>query len=484
MKGLAAVGLLVVPVWGWAAVVANQAAHVFKGTESPFVEVSFGIETHSITWLQTENGWRAGCEVTIFVRQGNALVNADKFDLISGALPSEPTDTSFTLYGLRRIALDPGSYSIWMELTDLADTMNRSVLPEQSIVAPDFEEAPDLSDIQFFDVYTMQTQDASWFSKNGIYYRPLLYPFYPTEARLMHFYAEIYGMDKAHAREDFLLRYMIRRKGWTEPIEGFLLFEKQKGDAVNVVLGSFDLGELPSGSYEFVIEVRNRGNELLATQTAAFMRSNKLSVSDLSSIRLLDVSGTFAEACEAEMMPFYLKSLKPRATSVEQRAIDDLIATNDTVLMRKFLYNFWVARNPSDPAGAWKDYLVMVNYVNGKYDLLNRHGFETERGRVYLQYGPPNDIFESRFEAGTKPYEIWQYNIIPNGETNVVFVFFNDDLVSNDYRLIHSTATGEVHNQRWKLLINDEFQYEESKDFDQTEPRDRMGSQTYEIIPD
>jgi hypothetical protein len=115
---------------------------------------------------------------------------------------------------------------------------------------------------------------------------------------------------------------------------------------------------------------------------------------------------------------------------------------------------------------------------------MNRHGFETDRGRVYLQYGPPTELHESRFEAGTKPYEIWQYNIIPNNETNVVFVFYDDDLVSNDYHLIHSTATGEVYNEQWKLYLNDNFNYEEIKDFDNTAPRDRMGSQTYDVVPE
>jgi hypothetical protein len=115
---------------------------------------------------------------------------------------------------------------------------------------------------------------------------------------------------------------------------------------------------------------------------------------------------------------------------------------------------------------------------------MNRVGFETDRGRVYLQYGPPNELYESRFDAGSKPYEIWQYNIIANNETNIIFVFHNDDLVSNDYRLIHSNATGEVHNEHWKLLINENFEFDGIKDFDNTGPREHIGSQTYDLVPD
>ena len=43
-------------------------------------------------------------------------------------------------------------------------------------------------------------------------------------------------------------------------------------------------------------------------------------------------------------------------------------------------------------------------------------------------------------------------------ETNVIFVFVNEDGVTNRYRLIHSNATGELRNQNWKSVISRGFQ--------------------------
>jgi hypothetical protein len=41
-----------------------------------------------------------------------------------------------------------------------------------------------------------------------------------------------------------------------------------------------------------------------------------------------------------------------------------------------------------------------------------------------------------------------------NKQSNKKFVFYNPDLVSNKYRLIHSNAKGEIYNTSWDLLLH------------------------------
>jgi len=79
-----------------------------------------------------------------------------------------------------------------------------------------------------------------------------------------------------------------------------------------------------------------------------------------------------------------------------------------------------------------------------------RRGFETDRGRVYLQYGPPNSITSRSHEPSSYPYEIWYYHQLTDAQWNKRFVFYNPDLVTNDYELLHSNAIGENYNQTWK----------------------------------
>jgi GWxTD domain-containing protein len=44
-------------------------------------------------------------------------------------------------------------------------------------------------------------------------------------------------------------------------------------------------------------------------------------------------------------------------------------------------------------------YLEQVKKVNASYGNNLNMGYDTERGRVYLQYGPPNAIADSYFRA-------------------------------------------------------------------------------------
>ena len=466
------------------AIEASYTASVFLAPDNtPYVEVLLGVETHTLKWTEAAGKWSAGCEVMILISDQTGIVNFDKFNLVTHPYARYHADSTFTLTCMRRIALDPGEYTLSIELTDLGDAGNKMRPEEVRLDARDLGEPFSLSDIQLLRDVSKEVREEGWFSKNGLYFKPQLYPFYPTEIPVMWFYAEAYDVKQAFENEDLLMLYMIRKKGWNEPVTGFASYSKQKGTAVNVALASFDLKDLPSGYYDLVVEVRTRNNELLADHSIEFLRSNKLSLTDLSNLQYLDVQDSFVLKYKAEEMPFFVRYLKPSASALEQRAIDDLLATGDMELMRKFLYNFWVTRDPQKPDLLWSNYLTMVGYVNERYSTVTRQGFETERGRVHLQYGPPNEVHESRFEAGTKPYEIWQYNIIPNNETNVIFVFYNPDLVSNDYRLIHSTATGEVYNTRWKVMLNESFEYEESKDFDNIRVRDRVGTQTYDVVP-
>ncbi|MNE52490.1 hypothetical protein D3C80_1471650 [compost metagenome] len=91
--------------------------------------------------------------------------------------------------------------------------------------------------------------------------------------------------------------------------------------------------------------------------------------------------------------------------------------------------------------------LVEANYGNNF-----QSGFETDRGRVYLQYGQPNTIIVRETSPSEYPYEIWHYYKIKNF-SNKRFVFYNPDLVNNAYRLLHSDMVGEQQNYKWQEML-------------------------------
>lgn len=115
-------------------------------------------------------------------------------------------------------------------------------------------------------------------------------------------------------------------------------------------------------------------------------------------------------------------------------------------------------------------------------------GIHSDRGRVYLQYGPPDFIRDEKnyvsanrigshneqpFEtmqlgedqnatdplAGTSqghvhylPYQFWRYNKLDTDDPNRVFLFW-DEHRSGYYRLLNSNARGEVQEIGWERRL-------------------------------
>jgi len=115
---------------------------------------------------------------------------------------------------------------------------------------------------------------------------------------------------------------------------------------------------------------------------------------------------------------------------------------------RQFLIRFWRERDP-DPATAVNEYRVSFNerrgYADQKFGYLNKSGWKTDRGRVYLLYGPPDKIDFHPHDIDARPYEIWYYDSIEGG---VMFVFVDRNNFG-DYRLVHSTKSGELYRSDW-----------------------------------
>jgi len=76
-------------------------------------------------------------------------------------------------------------------------------------------------------------------------------------------------------------------------------------------------------------------------------------------------------------------------------------------------------------------------------------GWKSDRGRVYIMYGAPDDIERNVNAMDTYPYEIWRYNQYEGG---VLFVFL-DKNNSGMYQLVHSTKEGELSDPNWEDFI-------------------------------
>ena len=93
-----------------------------------------------------------------------------------------------------------------------------------------------------------------------------------------------------------------------------------------------------------------------------------------------------------------------------------------------------------------------MNEVNQAFSNGRKPGWRTDRGRVYLQYGPPNVRAMRHNEADYFPFEIWHYYETNDKLHDRRFLFYSTDLTM-DMELLHSDVPNEVKNHQWKEMV-------------------------------
>jgi GWxTD domain-containing protein len=119
---------------------------------------------------------------------------------------------------------------------------------------------------------------------------------------------------------------------------------------------------------------------------------------------------------------------------------------------REFMNQFWEVRddNPNDARNEYfLGYLKRISESNAKFTALGREGWKTDRGRIYLLYGDPNEIERYPNQTDTRPYEIWTYHDLEGG----AYFIFADITGFQDYQLVHSTKRGEMRDDNWSRRI-------------------------------
>ena len=71
---------------------------------------------------------------------------------------------------------------------------------------------------------------------------------------------------------------------------------------------------------------------------------------------------------------------------------------------------------------------------------------------MFLKYGPPNTIVDRPYEEDVLPYQVWHYYKLGTF-TNKKFVFYEPDIVTNEYLMLHSDVQGEVSNNSWQYYL-------------------------------
>lgn len=352
-----------------------------------------------------------------------------------------------TIVELLPISLDPGVYRIEVTLTDLVSKKaGKCVKP---FVAAAFNgESLSISDLQLSTHVQVDTTNHR-FSKNNILVLPnplRIFEKWPEGMtmmqmpKMMYFYFEIYNLalHEDGAPSTFDLSYTIesRTSGMKWTLPGQKDIPKPGPVAVKVL--SLDLTSFPPDVYGIEMSVRDNLSGQQAERQAFF------------------------EVVQPPPPPKAVTVINEDQAKRALKMLQFVASKQDINLFKKldlegkteFLTNFWKERDPT-PDTPENEFLMVFNerfsYAEGQLG-----GADSDRGRVFMKYGEPEEIERHDSEFQVKPYQIWYYTEGVKGDpsradsrTGRQFFVFGDVFGVGRYRLLHSTAVGEVNNPSW-----------------------------------
>jgi len=410
-----------------------------------YIEIQLQFVGYTFKYKPVEGGLQGEVVVRLDVKSADSIIAGDAFRLKTPIMKDSVIED---FYDLKRFSLKPGSYTLAIELQDI-NGVGEPVKATKPFIIEDLSNQCSVSDIQVSEIITKGDAN-SVFYKSGYKMIPNLSTFYPAEISKLPIYFEIYNSAMI-GDSVFGLKQSIVDGLTGKEIESSVSYTRHKKSEVVPILRSVDISSVPTGKYSLDFLILSRDLKEITKKSYEFERSNTVEMNLASTIFLIDPA--FQSSIIEDSVSFYLASLIPMSRPSEVKNILALLKTKKNENARKYIQEFWMITAPSNSYEGWLRYKSQVLMVEKLYKNNFQAGFETDRGRVYLQYGPPTTVLQKDVSSSEYPYEIWQFNKIEKF-SNKRFIFYNPDLVNNAYRLLHSDMIGELKNSSWQLVLN------------------------------
>ncbi|HJR52530.1 MAG TPA: GWxTD domain-containing protein [Gemmatimonadota bacterium] len=201
----------------------------------------------------------------------------------------------------------------------------------------------------------------------------------------------------------------------------------------NFDVGAFSIAGLPPGSYALEVVCADCGGGMSAASEFEVLAPGER-------LAFLEPATPVAQAPQlkyyAEMSLAQVDSVISVLDIFLTPAQQELLSTLNETGKKQFLNRFMDSADP-DPESAENEFKQAVEqrlaYANQFFTSSQNPGYKTDRGRIYLLYGPPTETIDKPVEATVGPYMIWTYS--GQGETFA----FGDFRKDGSYQLIYST---------------------------------------------
>lgn len=424
--------------------------------KGPVIETYLDFSGRSIAILPNENGEGTGLvELILMFKQDENIISWDK-KLIETPVMSATDRVDFI--DVQRFSLPPGSYMLEIQFKDVNELEGMLTVQEVEIVIPEPVTTLFFSDIQLVSAFK-KAEEIGPYTKSGYDMLPMVSDDYASASmNELVVYGELYNSVSQLGQDAvFAISTVIEDATTGIPIGSTQKYERKKAAAVAPFFTRIDIADVEAGDYLIAVEARDRENKTIARKTHQIRRNHVGTPSDYKKINSDVVEASWVNLYTSKQELYeYVQALRPISGANELFVLDNTFSDPtkaELSHLQQFFYAYWDEKKPGDGESAWLEYREKLAFVEKEFGTRNKRGYNTDRGRIWLQYGAPDDITDRPNEPSSYPYQIWRY--YKAGQwNNVRFVFYDTTLLAEDYELLHSdNIPGELKNPQWQLLL-------------------------------
>tara|TARA_B100000963_G_scaffold164409_1_gene142807 strand:- start:1939 stop:3354 length:1416 start_codon:yes stop_codon:yes gene_type:complete len=408
-----------------------------------YLELSIAFDVNTLKLIKESNFFYSEIDIITEIKQQDSIYYYDHYVCKSPSFSKSENNNIF-FFDTQNFYLPNGEYDFLISVFDRNNSGDTINYFDTKKINYEFNDKIYLSDLKLITLNeTLVRDDISNIT-------PFVSNYFPQNINSLSFYFQVYNTEN-FINNKYLLRTYIESFSSKKSLFNYDKVRRKiiEQDSSSNFIFSFDIDKLPTGNYNLVCELIDEQNNLIDFKKTFFQRSNSVSSYSNNDIDIISVGGTFVEnITEKDVLSLYIDYLYPICSPSENIFAQNQLKDRNISLMQKFFLNFWKSRNPLSPEETWLKYYQKVKSVNNDFTNFKIPGYLTDRGRVYLQYGPPNTIHSVENASSSYPYEIWHYYKLKN-QSDRKFVFVNTDFATNEYRLEYSNVFGEVTNSEW-----------------------------------
>ncbi len=384
-------------------------------------------------------------------KNGVLVDSSSRFVVMSVQFLEDAYKKDVRIFEVLPLLLQPGHYNLRVTAVDV--TTKRSGMATFEYVVRDFSgDKLMMSDLELaYDIKPIDSlAPPSSLVKANRRVLPNPNRYFSNEDSIVYYYAEIYNLaERSGASKEFEVQVTLHDAFGFE-LRKYAAKHHQKPGPTAVLTDAVPVTGIPGGAYELHVEIQDIATGIKASTMKKFMLI--YGFEQLSPT--MSDSNSFTEA-DAALMEQVIKYI---STSEEK----DMYRELDLQGKKAFLAQFWDRKNPRPgaPVNEFKNEIFRrYAYVNQNYSttlLARDDGWKTDRGRIYITYGNPDNVERHPSSMGQKPFERWFFDRLP-GQSGGDYCLFVDLDGYGNYRLVHSTLKGEISNPEWEAKVENDL---------------------------